>query len=124
MVPIVSRVLFVLDQQGLIDLPLKVNGVEVKVTPVSPLAQAQKLQEINDIVQYMQIANSMGPQGQATIAVPKVLEFIAERLGIDQNVLNSPEEQMAIMQQMAQMQQQMEQPQEMTDGGAMEGAIQ
>ena len=60
LVPIVSRTLFVMDQQGLIDMPLKVNGVEVKVTPVSPLAQAQKLQEINDVVQYMQIANQMG----------------------------------------------------------------
>jgi len=124
MVPIVSRILFVLDQQGLIDLPLKVNGVQVKVTPVSPLAQAQKLQEINDLVQYMQIANSMGPQGQVTVSVPKVLEFIAERLGIDQNVLNSPEEQQMIMQQMAQAQQELEQPQEMNDGGAMQGAMQ
>ena len=32
LVPIVSRTLFVMDQQGLIDMPLKVNGVEVKVT--------------------------------------------------------------------------------------------
>jgi adenylosuccinate lyase len=69
-------------------LPLKVNGAEVKVTPVSPLAQAQKLQEINDVVQYMQIANAMGPDGQAsTVSVPRVLAFIAERLGIDQNIL-------------------------------------
>ena len=72
----------------------------------------------------MQIANSMGPQGQVTVSVPKVLEYIAERLGIDQNVLNSPEEQQMIMQQMAQAQQQMEQPQEMNDGGAMQEAIQ
>ena len=40
LVPIVSRTLYVLDQQGLIDLPLRVNGIEIKVTPVSPLAQA------------------------------------------------------------------------------------
>ena len=120
MVPIVSRILYVLDQQGLIDLPLKVNGVDVKVTPVSPLAQAQKLQEINDLVQYMQIANSMGPQGQVTISVPKVLEFIADRLGVTRDVLNSPQEQAAMMQQMQQM---MAQPQAVDDGGAVEGAI-
>lgn len=123
MVPIVSRILYVLDQQGMIDLPLKVNGVDVKVTPVSPLAQAQKLQEINDLVQYMQIANSMGPQGQATISVPKVLEFIADRLGITQDVLNSPQEQAMIMQQMAMMQQQMAEPAAVNDGGALQGAI-
>jgi hypothetical protein len=124
MVPIVSRILFVLDQQGLIDLPLKVNGVEVKVVPVSPLAQAQKLQEINDVVQYMQIANQMGPQGQATISVPRVLEFIAERFGIDQNLLATEEEQMMVMQQMMMMQQAAAQPEQVNDGGAVEEAIQ
>jgi len=103
LVPIVSRTLYVLDQQGLIDLPLRVNGVEVKVTPVSPLAQAQKLQEINDVIQYMQIANSMGPQGQVTVAVPRVLKFIAERLGISQELLATPEEQQMMMQQLQQM---------------------
>jgi len=103
LVPIVSRTLFVLDQQGMIDLPLRVNGVEVKVTPVSPLAQAQKLQEINDVIQYMQIANSMGPQGQTTVAVPRVLKFIAERLGIAQELLATPEEQQMMMQQLQQM---------------------
>ena len=126
MVPIIARTLFVLDQQGLIDLPLKVNGAEVKVTPVSPLAQAQKLQEINDVVQYMQIANAMGPQGQASISVPRVLAFIAERLGIDQNILNSPEEQEQIMMQMQQAMMQAQQPAQpgaVNDGGAMAGAM-
>jgi hypothetical protein len=127
MIPIVSRILFVLDQQGIIDMPLKVNGVEVKVTPVSPLAQAQKLQEVNDIIQYMQIANATGVTGQTTLNIPKILSFIAERLGVDQNLLNSPEEQQAMMQQMMQMQQQAAapgQPPQATDGGAVEGAIQ
>lgn len=124
MVPIVTRALFVMDQQGLIDLPLKVNGVEVKVVPVSPLAQTQKLQEVNDVVQYMQIANQMGPEGQAVISVPRVLQFIAERLGIDQNLLTTEEEQMAMMQQMMMMQQAAAQPQQVDDGGAIEEAIQ
>ena len=84
-------------------MPFKVNGIEVKVTPVSPLAQAQKLQEINDVVQYMQLANSMGPQGQMSVAVPRVLAFIAERLGINQELLTTPEEQQMLMQQMQQM---------------------
>ena len=61
-----------MDQQGYIDLPLKVNGVEVKVTPVAPLAQAQKLQEVNDIVQFMQIANALGPQGQMALSIPRI----------------------------------------------------
>ena len=127
MVPIIARTLYVMDQQGLIDLPLKVNGAEVKITPVSPLAQAQKLQEINDVVQYMQIANSMGPDGQLTVSVPRVLAFIAQRLGIDQNLLNNAEEQEMLKQQMQQAmmaQAQAQEPAAVNDGGAMAGAMQ
>jgi hypothetical protein len=119
MVPVVTRILYVMDQQGLIDLPLKVNGVEVKVTPVSPLAQAQKLQEIQDVMQYMQIANAMGPEGQSTISIGRILAFIAQRLGIDSNLLANPEEQMQFMQQMQQaaQQQAMAQPGAAPQGG-------
>ena len=46
MVPIIQRVLFIMDEKGLIQLPLKVNGVEVKVTPVSPLVKLKNLEEI------------------------------------------------------------------------------
>ena len=127
MIPIVTRILYVLDQQGLVDMPLKVNGIEIKVSPVSPLAQAQKLQEINDVVQYMQIANATGVAGQTSLNIPKILSFIAERLGIDQSLLNSPEQQQAMMQQMMQMQQQAaspdQQPPEATDADAVEEAI-
>jgi hypothetical protein len=110
MLPIVSRIMFVLDQQGVVDFPAKINGQEIKLAAVSPLAQAQKLQEVNDLMQYVQIAGQMGAQGQATLAIPRILEFIAQRLGIDQNVLNSPEEVQMILQQMqqAQMQAQMQ----------------
>ena len=120
LVPIVSRTLYVLDQQGMIDLPLRVNGIEVKVTPVSPLAQAQKLQEINDVMQYMQIANSMGPQGQTTVAVDRVLKFIAERLGISQELLATPQEQQMMMQQLQQM---MAPPEAQQAEGAIEEAM-
>jgi hypothetical protein len=65
-----------------------------------------------------------------TISVPRVLAFIAERLGIDQNLLNSPEEQQMMMQQQQMMMQQMMAqqqqagaPQEATQGNAVEEAI-
>ena len=114
MIPIVTRILYVMDTQGLIDLPLRVNGQEIKVTPVSPLAQAQKLQEVNDAMQYAQIAGAMGPQGQATISVGRLLQFVAERMGVDSRVLATPEEQMQFMkamQEQAQAAQQQQQQQ-------------
>jgi hypothetical protein len=102
MIPLVSRILFVLDRQGLIQMPLKVNGVQVKVTPISPLAEAPKMEEVNQLLNFMQIAGSMGPMGQSIINIPESIAFIAEKMGIDQRVLNTPEEQQMMMQQMQQ----------------------
>jgi len=108
--PLVSRIMFVLDRQGLINMPLKVNGVQVKISPVSPLAEAPKMEEVNQLIQFMQIANSMGPMGQTIINVPESLAFIAEKMSIDQRVLNTPEEQQMMMQQMQQAMMQEQQP--------------
>ena len=121
MIPIVTRILYVMDNQGLIDLPLRVNGQEVKVSPVSPLAQAQKLQEVNDAMQYAQIAMSMGVQGAATVSVQRLLEFVAYRMGVDSKILATGEEQMQFMQAM---QQQAQQAQMAEQGAPAEGAMQ
>jgi hypothetical protein len=104
MIPVVTRILFVMDQMALIDMPLRVNGLEVKVTPVSPLSQAQKLQEVQDAMQYTQIAMGMGPTGAATVSVVRLLQFVAERMGIDSRVIATQEEQMAFFKQMQQQQ--------------------
>ena len=50
----------------------------------------------------MQIAQAMGPAGQTIINVQEAIGFIAEKMGIDQRVLNSPEEQQQMMMQMQQ----------------------
>lgn len=100
--PLIARVLFVLDKQGLIDLPLKVNGVQIKVTPVSPLAEAPKMEEVNKILNFMQIAQAMGPAGQTAINTQEAISFIAEKMGIDQRVLNTAEEQQMMQMQMQQ----------------------
>lgn len=101
MIPLVEKILMVMDDRGLIDLPLRVNGLEVKVSAVAPLAMAQNMEEINAIMQYMQIAQQMGPEGQMSIKVGDTLDMIADRLGIPQKIRRSPEERMMQMQQMA-----------------------
>lgn len=127
MLPIVARTLFVMDQQGIIKMPLRVNGSQVKVTPVSPLAQTQKLQDVNTVMQYVQIASGMGPQGMMTLSVPRILKYVADQLGVDQNLLATDAEQQQMMMQMQQAmeaQQQAQAPQQVTDGGAAAGAMQ
>jgi hypothetical protein len=95
-----------MDEGGLIDLPLRVNGLEVKVAPVSPLALAQNLDEINNIVQFMQIAQGMGPEGQMAIKPGAAADLIADKLGIPASIRTTPQEREQMMQQAMQMAQQ------------------
>jgi len=103
MIPMVSKILEVMDQAGIIDMPLRVNGLEVKVSPVSPLAMAQNMDEINNIMQFMQIAQAMGPEGQMAIKAGAAVDYIADKLGVPAALRAGPEERAAMMQQMQQM---------------------
>ena len=103
MVPIIQRVLFIMDEKGLIQLPLKVNGLEVKVVPVSPLAKAQNLEEINEVMQFFQIANSLGPGGVAELKPDAIATYIGDKLGVPTMLRTTPEEKQQIIQQSMQM---------------------
>ena len=99
MVPIIRRTLFIMDQKGMIQLPLKVNGLEVKVTPVSPLAKAQNLEEINEVMQFFQIANSLGPGGVAELKPDAIATYVGDKLGIPSELRTTPEEKQQVLQQ-------------------------
>jgi hypothetical protein len=97
----VEKILLVMDDRGLIDLPLRVNGLEVKVSAVAPLAMAQNMEEINNILQFSQIAQSVGPEGAMAVKVGEMLDLIAEKLGVPQKIRRSAEERAQQMQQLA-----------------------
>jgi hypothetical protein len=99
MIPLMTKILEVLDERGLIDLPLRVNGLEVKVTPVAPLAQAQNMEEVNAIVQYMQLAAGMGPDGQLALKMDRVVDYIADKLGVPYTVRNTAAERAVLMEE-------------------------
>jgi hypothetical protein len=102
MIPLVTKILEVMDADGMIVLPIQVNGLEVKVSPVSPLAMAQNMDEINNILQFMQITAGMGPEGQMAIKAGTAIDYIADKLGVPIQVRTTGEERKAMMQQMAQ----------------------
>jgi hypothetical protein len=106
MIPLVSKILQVMDERGIITLPLKVNGLEVKISPVAPLAMAQNMEDVQNILQYAQIAQQAGPAGQTTIKVEEMMDYIAEKLGVPQSIRPTPQERMMMKQQMAQAAQQ------------------
>ena len=102
MVPLVSRVMYVMDEQGLIDMPLRVNGLEVKVTPVSPIAQAQNMGDIEKITQWVQLSSSLGPEGQMAVRTGSIADYIADKLGVPANLRTTLEERQQMMEQAAQ----------------------
>ena len=107
MIPVVKRVLNIMDEQGLIDLPLKVNGLEIKLIPVSPLAKAQNLDDVNSMIQFYEITNALGPGGQASIKPDVIASYIAEKMHIPSEVLTTEEEKQQIQEQSQQMVKQM-----------------
>jgi len=106
MVPLVSRILSVMDDKGLIDLPLQVNGLEVKVSPVAPLAMAQNMEEINNILQFMQLAQQLGTEGQHAVKQGDLIDFLGDKLGVPSSVRNTSAEREFLMEQQRQLQQQ------------------
>lgn len=101
MIPLVTKILRVMDQRGLIDLPLKVNGLEIKVSAVAPLAMAQSMEDVQNVLQYAQIVQQAGPQAQMTLKTDAMMDYIAEKLGIPQKIRNTQEERQMMAQQMA-----------------------
>ena len=104
-------------------MPLKVNGIQVKVVPVSPLAEAPKMEEVNQLLNFMQIANAMGPGGQTALNISEIVSFIAEKMGIDAKLLNTPERREQLMNEMQQAMMAEQQPEMATDetvAGAMQ----
>ncbi len=118
MIPIVDKTLAVMDERGMINLPLQVNGLEVKVSPSSPLAMAQNMEEINSIVQFIQLTQPMGAEGEYAINKSALVDYLGDKLGVPSEVRHdaaeravmieerAKAEQMAVMMQ-AQQQQQM-----------------
>jgi hypothetical protein len=115
MTPIIQRTLTIMDQQGLIELPLKVNGLEVKITPVSPIAMSQNTNDVNNVVQFAQIVAQLGPEGATALKIGEITDYIAEKLGVPAALRNSPQERAEIIQQtqmMAEQQMQQQMPEE------------
>lgn len=99
MIPLVSRILQVMDERGLIDLPLRVNGLEVKVSPVAPLAMAQNMEEVNSVMQFMQITASLGNEGAMAVRTGDLIDYLGDKLGVPASLRTSAAERAYIIEQ-------------------------
>jgi hypothetical protein len=105
MIPLTAKILEVMDERGLIDLPLRVNGLEVKVTPVAPLAQAQAMEEVSAILQYAQLMQGFGTDGAVAIKTDLVVDYIGDKLGVPASLRNTAAERAVLMEEMQAQQQ-------------------
>ena len=106
-IPVLRRVIRLLKEQGRIELPM-INGREVKVQAISPLARSQYQQDISDINRFHEIiGTTFGPQVLNLIVNQNaVAKHIGSLMNIPEKLLRSSEEQQQLAQQMQQMAQQ------------------
>ena len=101
MVPLIARVLQVMDERGLIDMPLRVNGLEVRVAPVAPLAAAQNMEEVNAVLQYFQLMQPMGAEGATALKTSAVVDYLGDKLGVPAAVRNDAAERSLLIEERA-----------------------
>jgi len=111
MMPLVNRILAVMSEKNLIDMPLKADGKVIRIVPVSPLAQAQNMEDLQNVLQFAQIAASAGPMGQVAINQDEMVDYIAEKMGVPQRVVNNSETREQVIMQMQNTMTQMQQGQ-------------
>lgn len=103
--PLINRVLDVLDEQGLIDLgPFRVDGNIIAIRHISPLAQAQKEEEITNMDRFAQsLMATFGPQVGMGLINPDVFaRKLAERLNLDEGIVPTEQEFAQMKQALAQ----------------------
>lgn len=102
--PMWARVLDILQNKKLIAFPIRINGLSVKVTVTSPLAQQQAMKEVEVAMLWIQLLQQLGPDVMALNArVEDLGEWLAGRLRVDRALVRSPDERAKIQQGAGQM---------------------
>ena len=108
--PVLQRVVYILKKQGRIEVP-SINGREVKVRSVSPLAQAQANQDISAVARYLQmVGTTFGPEVlNVLINSEDVALYLAKKFGIPDNLVRDKVERQQLLEAAQQYQQQQQQ---------------
>jgi len=105
--PVLQRVIYILKKQGRIEIPT-VNGREVKIRSVSPLAQAQNNQDIATVGRFLEMMQStFGPQITPVIIDPEqVAVYLAKKFSVPDSLVRDEEQRQQISEMMQQLAQQ------------------
>jgi len=104
--PVLQRVIHILKKQGRIEVPV-LNGREVKIKSVSPLAQAQANADITSVSRFLELAQgAFGPEMmQVLINSEETAAYLAKKFGVPDNLVRDADERKEIVDLMKQMQQ-------------------
>ena len=104
--PLIRRVIHILKRRGDLELPM-VNGKEIKVQNISPLAQAQHNEDVARVARFLQLLNGgFGPQ--VTNVVVKAEEaaiYTAEKIGVPEKLMRDEAERAQLQAAIAETQQ-------------------
>jgi len=91
--PLLRRVVYILKKQGRINIP-KVNGREVKIINVSPLAQAQHNENVARVARWLQMMNNgFGPQMTNVVAkAEEAAKYVGQQIGVPDKLIRSDAE--------------------------------
>jgi len=113
-----QRVIYILKKQGRIEIPT-VNGREVKIRSVSPLAQAQNNQDIATVGRFLEmVQTTFGPQLTPVIINPEeVAVYLAKKFSVPDSLVRDEEQRKQITEMMQQIAAQEQQSQMEEQGG-------
>jgi phage portal protein BeeE len=105
--PVLQRVIYLLTKQGRIEIPT-VNGRQVKIKSVSPLAQAQSNQDIVSLDRFLEmVAGRFGPEViNLLVSSEETAIYLAKKFGVPDQLIRDVGERQRMVQMAQQMQQQ------------------
>ena len=101
--PWANRCLSILFKKGLMESKLKIDGNLIKAKPTSPLAQQQGLEEIQDLLRFLEITQSLGEKAFALgVKLEDVPEWLGVKFGVDPALIRNKAERSEIQKQVGQ----------------------
>ncbi|MEQ8602533.1 MAG: portal protein [Marivibrio sp.] len=95
MVPLARRALAILRRRGEIP-PLRVDGREIDLKIVSPIARHRKKAETQNAMQWIEMIQAMGPEAIAVLDAPAAARWLAKHLDVPEHLLRTPDETAAV----------------------------
>lgn len=90
--PIVQRGLNIMHRKGIVELPVKVNGLTVQITATSPLAKLQSLNEIENVVRWVETSKALAGEqvSMLGIVMEELPKWLGLKFGVDPALIRPP----------------------------------